>query len=400
VSSVPDYSFDVVRTDAGLAGLEREWLDLFARSGTQNPFAHPAWMIAWLRRFVPDADDRRVVVVRRGGEPVALAPLFLRRHGIGLAGGRVLQLAGGIPSPADPLTEKSEILLLQRDRRKIMRALIRHLALECDAWDWLGLTLPAPHGWFEHEWLPDAWQRRGAFVVHKGVRTFVVLPLPESWSELRLKRNLKEAVRRSTNRLAALGDAVELTFAEGERVPAAVGTLVDLHRRRAQDGDHLPHDDYFRVRGAADFVAEGVGRLAAAGRARIAILSVDGEALAARLLLTSNRSLFLSCSGADPAHWRLGAQTALVAASIRRAIEQGDELVNFSVTPDSGKLRWSEQLAFDHEFLVVSPSRRARIAFSTWWQLRAGRVLAGSRRVAAARIAVRPDREPLLAEPE
>jgi CelD/BcsL family acetyltransferase involved in cellulose biosynthesis len=393
----PPYSFEVLSTDGQLLALEREWCELFERSRTRNPFVHPAWMISWFRHFVPDAAERLVLAVRREGELVALAPLYRHSYGLGSASCRTLQLAGQ-GSRSDPLTEMSEILVAPDEQRRALRALLHHLADETGGWDWLGLTLAPQQGWFENEWLPEHWRRRGANVVHKGVRPFVVMELPESRSELLLKRNMKEALRKSRTRLEREG-RVETTFLDGGALPAAIETVVDLHRRRAELAGHLPHDDYFRDRAACTLVRGAGAAWAARGNAAVALLALDGVPIAGRLLLQANRTAFLSVSGSEPEYWRLGASVTLTAAAIGRAIDHGDELVNFSSSPDSAKLRWSEQLEFQHEFLVVAPFRRSRALFSAWWQLLASRQLARSRRRVVDQLAVRRDGESRRHEP-
>lgn len=375
------YRFELLQSDAELAALEPEWIDLFVRARAKNPFAHPSWVIPWFRHFVPDRDERIVVAMRREGELVAVAPIYYRHYGVGPLRARALQVAGGSPRSNDRLTEMSEILTLPGDRRKIFRGLVHHLALEVGGWDWLGVTLSPGQGWFEGDWLPDDWRRRGAFAVHKAVRTFVVLPLPASWSELRLKRNLKEALRRSKNRLAALDVPTEISFVEGEGLPHAVEGLMRLHGRRAEMAGRLTHDDYFQDPTTAALIRDAAQKWSSSGGATAAFLSLDGAPIAGRLLLDANRTHFLSFSGFEPEHWRLGASASLMAASIRRAIDLGGELVNFSVSPDSAKLRWSEQLDFQHEFVAVAPARRSRYLFSLWWQLSARRALTQTRRL-------------------
>ncbi|MGZ4335576.1 MAG: GNAT family N-acetyltransferase [Gaiellaceae bacterium] len=375
------YRFELLQSDAELAALEPEWIALFVRAQAKNPFAHPSWMIPWFRHFVPGRADRIVVAMRREDELVAVAPIYYRDYGVGSIRARALQLAGGSPRSNDRLTEMSEVLALPAERRKALRALVHHLALEVGGWDWLGITLSSGHGWFEGDWLPDAWRRRGAFAVHKAVRTFVVLPLPASWSELRLKRNLKEALRRSRNRLAALDVPSEISFVQGEALPDAVESLLRLHGRRAELSGRLSHDDNFQDPTTAGLVREAAQKWSRSGGATAAFLSLDGAPIAGRLLLDANRTHFLSFSGFEPEHWRLGASASLMAASIQRAIDLGGELVNFSVSPDSAKLRWSEQLDFQHEFVAVSPARRSRYLFSLWWQLSARRALTQTRRL-------------------
>ena len=380
-------AFDVLQRDVDLEALRSAWAELHGRCGTRNPFAHPAWMIPWLRLYVPATGDRVVLTVRRGGELVAVAPFYRRLYGIGRARARVLQLAGASPGPVDRLTEMREVLALPRQRRRILRALLHHVALSVGGWDWLDVSLPAEHGWFESQWLPESWQSGGANVVHKATRPFVVLPLPPAFDELPLKRNQREALRRARNRLAAAPGEVRITFAEGAEAVGAIEVVETLHRRRASVHGHLHHEDYLDSPEASVLLREAAAGWAEHGDLCGALLHLGDEPIAGRLLLGADRGVFLSLSGADPEHWRLCGGTALLEACIRRAIEQGADTVNFSSGVDSGKLRWSEQLALQHDFVVVAPGRRARSLFAAWWQLRARRALAASSRFVRAQAA-------------
>lgn len=376
------YVFDVLRSDEELRGIEAEWLELFGRSLTRNPFAHPAWVTSWLRHFVGDERRRLVLTARSGGELMGVAPFYKRTYRLGPIRAQCLQIAGGSPRPEDPLTEMSEILVARERWRTTMRALVQHVIVgNIGSYDWIGLTMTPEQGWFDDEWVPEAWQRRGAFAAHKGIRPFVLLPLPASWEELALKRNLKEAIRRSKNRLAALDGSSEVVFAEGEAVPEAVRRVQALHRRRAAMRDHLPHSDYFDDEAYARFARDASAGLAATGHASVALCHVDANPVAGRVVLRAHGDVFLSFSGVDPAYWHLGAATALIVASIREAISRRERTLNLSLNPDPAKLRWSNQLEFHNEFLVVAPSRRARAALQLFWQVRAGKSLAGRRQV-------------------
>jgi CelD/BcsL family acetyltransferase involved in cellulose biosynthesis/glycosyltransferase involved in cell wall biosynthesis len=381
------FSFDALSSNADLARVEPEWLELFERSATRNPFAHPAWIRAWLATFAR-AHDALVVTARRGGELVGVAPFYRRSYGVGPTSVTCLHVAGSSVPASDPLTEMSEILTLDDGRRRIIRALLNHVAQEhASGIDWLGLCLPPWQGWFDDEWLPEQWQARGAFAIHKDVRPFVVLPLPGSWEQLTLKRNLKEAIRRSKNRLAALDSPTEIVFAEGEAAARAIERIQELHSSRAVLRGHLDHDDYFATDAVSRFARTAATGLAATGHAAGALLTVGDTAIAGRVVLRAGGGAFLSFSGADPEHWALGASTALIVACIRRAIEQGDRSVNFSINPDGAKLRWSEEIEQHNEFLVVGPSRRAQRAFDLFWQMRAHRALARRKAVQRQRYA-------------
>ena len=382
------FAYAAVSADAELDDLQDEWLDLFRRSETSNPFVHPAWVEAWLQFFVADARDRIVVTARREGQLVAVAPFYRRVYRLGPIRVRCLQVAGSSPTNDDPLTEMSEILTLKEGRRRILRSVLHHVALEhMGDSDWIGLTLSPEQGWFDDDWLPDSWRQRRSVCVHKDTRPYVVLPLPPTWEELALKRNMKEAIRRSRNRLAALDPPAEIVFAEGDAAETAAARIQDLHRLRASLHGHFDHDNYFDDKATAEFARRAVAGLAATGHATATLLQVGDEPIAGRVVLRAGRGAFLSFSGADPAHWALGAPTSIIVACIRRAMEQGGNLLNFSLNPDAAKLRWSEQLELHNEFLVVGPSKRSQRLFTLFWHVRANRSLAwtGHRHIAAQR---------------
>jgi CelD/BcsL family acetyltransferase involved in cellulose biosynthesis len=371
-------TFDLFRTEDELDTLTASWHELFERSGTQNAFAHPAWMRTWLRLFVPEPKNRCILAVRRGGSLVGLAPFYYRRVGHG----RTLQLAGA-PVDKDPLTELSEVLALPEARRQVLRALFSELVTEhADGCDWLGLTLPPEHGWFNEDWIPQAWRASGAFSMHKTVRSFSVLPLAERWEDLPLKRNLRNAIRRSENRHGKLDGRVVVRLSTGDDVAEAARRVQDLHRLRARADRGVLHNDYFGDPRVAELGASGVSALAESGNAYVALCELDGEPVAGRIALRAGGSTFVSYSGLDPQQWQLSSPTLLLAAIARRAIEQGDRSLNLSLNPDAAKQRWTQQIEIHNEFVVVAPSVRSRFLFSLFWQARFGRVLRDQRRAA------------------
>lgn len=368
--------FEVLQTDVELEGFVPAWTDLFVRSGTRNPFAHPAWLGRWLKQFVAEPGRRRILAVYRDGELLAVAPFYYRRVGHG----RTLQLAGA-PQHEDPLTESSEILTLPDTRRQVLRALLEQLVLEhASGCDWIGLTLPSEHGWFDDEWIPGIWSRRGGFSMLKSVRPYAVLPLAESWDEMPLKRNMRNAVRRSENRHARLGDRVELRIATGDDVREAALEVQHLHRRRAGAVRGGRHNDYFGDIRISNLGVEGTSALARSGNAHVALCLIDGEPTAGRVVLRAGGEAFLSYSGLDPRYWELSSSTLLITEIVRRAIADGDRSLNLSLNPDSAKQRWTQRVDIHNEFVVVAPSRRSRTLFSLFWQARSARALRDKRR--------------------
>ena len=88
----------VVDSRAGLASLAGAWDELAVAAG--RPFCAPAWMLAWLDHAAAAGTAPRAIVVREGGELVALAPLVL-------AGRRLKLMAGGVSAGVDVVARRS-----------------------------------------------------------------------------------------------------------------------------------------------------------------------------------------------------------------------------------------------------------------------------------------------------
>jgi CelD/BcsL family acetyltransferase involved in cellulose biosynthesis len=259
-----------------------------------------------------------------------------------------------------------------------------HLCAQVSDWDWVEFELGPTQGWFEREWIPQHGAGSGSVGMHKGSRAFVVLRLPRTWEELRgtLKRNVKESIRRGSNRLGR--EAHEWRIVEPgpgeESLERSLATLIALHKARARLTGTEPHPDYFADPREEAFLYDVGRRMRPAGGFTPLILEVEGEEIAARLVLDTRDSAFFSVSGADPAWWRYSAGTTLLAAAFRRAIERGQTIANLSHGPDVSKLRWSEELQYAQSFLLVGERLRSRLAFAAFWHLRAEYIRRDQRR--------------------
>jgi CelD/BcsL family acetyltransferase involved in cellulose biosynthesis len=351
-----------------LVAIEPEWRALFRDSGAPNPFALPAWAITWARHFVAPGRLRCIAVREDGGRLVGLAPLYLDVRGTRLRVAR-LRLLGARDAP--DLSEIQQVLALPGNEREVLRAVVRHALAELDAWDWLELMLAPGQGWLEPQWVPP----EQGFVLHKATWAYVVLPLQATWEAQRaqLKRNVRESIRRSENRLRADGRPWRIEDGhDPEAARAAIAALVRLNRARGELEGKESHRTAFPSGRDAAFALDAALALAPDGHLETLVLRAEEEA-AALLTLSANGTVFLSASGLDPAWWRHGPGTALVAEALRRAIARGAREANLSSGPDRAKLRWSEELRYAHEFVIARRGRRRRLLLDAYWLARAAR---------------------------
>jgi CelD/BcsL family acetyltransferase involved in cellulose biosynthesis len=359
--------------------LRPQWDQLYQSSNSGNPYAAPDWVETWLRHF---ADEREIEVlsVSRDERLVGVAPCYVRRVG---RAARAVQFAG--TGRHDALTELPGVLSEPEESRSVLRAVVRHWCDRSAEWDWLELPIAGQQGWFEPEWLSG--EPAGRPVIrHKTTRPSVILPLPgdaERPDALRglLKRNVKESVRRGRNRLGRTGEAWTITAHTGpEQIGSAWPILARLHAARAGLAGPRRHPDALGVPGRPEFLAEVLPLLAAHGRAEILTLDVAGEPVAAQAVLLAPRASYLAFSGVDPRWWDVSPVTLLHLAAGERAVERGHDELNLSVGPDVAKLRWSELVVQNPDFVLCGPRRRSRLAY-TGYALAAE--LAGIRREAA-----------------
>jgi hypothetical protein len=372
-----------VHTRRDVDALLPGWRALHRRAGAWSPFSDPDAQLAWCDLFVP-AGRERIVAVRRTatGDLVAVVPLFevaVRAPGLTV---RTLQAFGALHEPL--LHELPEVLVDPACARPALAAVVGWLARSGD-WDWVELPLRQDQGWFESRWATDA-GLHGAIVVHKDVVPTVVLPLPSSGEPPALKRNLRESLRRSRNRIDRLPGECTLDRVEpgDPRWEQALDDLRRLHAARARMGGVVAHDDVFDGTSQTALLQALAGS-GARTRPRIHRLVHDGTAVAALLTLDAVDRTWLAVSGVTPAHWALGAVTLLQWEAVQEAVRAGRRAVCFPTGVDTAKLRWSEDVRLSHVFVLVGPRRRSRLWFRAYWLARGLRSIRSHERRAAVR---------------
>lgn len=352
-SSARALSVDVAPLE-WLAGEGRaEWDALFERQdGLGNPFCAPEWVETWYAHFTAPA-QRVVLLVRRGDELVGVAPLFTddgraARYGIASR----LRLVGA--GQGGSLLELPQVLSDPRLAREVLREVVGATMREQPAGrpaDWTEITVPTAQGWFEPEWAYSTGEKV-AFHRSQLPRACVVLALGPDWESTRagLKRNLKESLRRSRNRLSKDGRAWKVVPRTTDLDPAAVETFLRLHRQRSAHGSSVSHRDAYADPAYQAFLRDLLPALGRRGRATLLELHLDDRVVAVQLALHAPGVTYFHSSGVDPEVWSLGPVTFLQEQLVRGAVERGDSWINFSPGPNVAKLRWSSTVDVHQDF--------------------------------------------------
>lgn len=340
------------------ASLKNEWIRVFDRSRTQNPFLSWEWVSAWVEHFC--GERLRTVVVRERERTIAIAPFHLNRYLIGPGlYTNALQLLG--PKEVQHLFEMREILAEPGYEALAMAAILDRVATG-SGYDWIELSAYGS-GLATLTELLEA-RNDGRFKVEVGPMTEIpVVALEDTWDAQRqkLKRNIKESIRHCYNSLRRDGHA-HLYLADGGEADAraAAARLVDLHHQRALLAERRWHRDHFADDAIRAFELDVLRRMHDAGRLRFAEVTIDGQVVANRACLQTHGSVYLYYSGFDPAWWKYSVMTLLVTETIREAIANGMSNVNFSPGIDDSKSRWSPELIPMRSITLVRTSAVSR----------------------------------------
>ena len=348
-----------------------------------NPFLAPTWVLQWYDKFVQPG-DRVVLVVRRTreddvpGEVLGILPMHVDHKSVGplRVARRLLPVGAGVG--VTPL-ELPGLLSADGMSRQIGSALTS--ALLATDHDWSELVLAPHQGWLDYEWL-EASPASVTFGECVRARACVVLPLQPTWDQTRatLKRNIKESIRRSANRLKKDGRAFEVVRHGTDLDEAVVERFLLLHqvRSRATRSSKKLHPDVYEGGPHRRLMVEALPRLGREGRASVFELYLAGEHVASQVALHSPGTSYVHSSGFKEEEWDLGVVTHLQAELVRHAIERGDTVVNFSPGPNVSKLRWSEQLWVTHEFAVGGGSHALTLRFASFDMLSSVRLMVQS----------------------
>ena len=275
---------------------------------------------------------------------VGVAPFYRSRaRALGAMGSTRLHLLGA--GARDSVSELTEPLILPQRRRAVLRTIISETT-SCADWDWLELALPADHGWLETQWLPMRGTHPQFLALPKSMTASVILELDQANDTVQLKRNMRRNMRHRRNQLLQQGATAETErLDQPGQIEAGLQLLSRLHGARSGMTGVPWHPNTLETTRVRAFLADSITAMAAAKRAAIFVLRINGQPAAAQLVLIANGCYYLAMSGLDPARWQVSPLTLLTAAIIDDAAANGATRVNLSTGPNSanspGAKRWN-----------------------------------------------------------
>lgn len=328
--------------------LRDPWRDLVASSSTASPFQTWEWQSTWCRHY---GGSRRphALAVWEGGDLVGLMT-FVRS----LGPWRPLRPLGIGPSDyLQPLARAGY-------DSPVAEAVAHHIR------GFKGVDLADVQQ--VRESTPLAAELRGETTIEQA--TCLVLDLPATYDAYlaTLGKSLRYDVRKLDKSLFKEGRAVLRSYGSDE-VQAGFDILLDQHRKRWRKRG-LPGAFVGR---ATRFHREWLPQAAKAGWLWLSVLELDGQPIGAIYAMTLGDAAYYYQAGFDPEQGAVSPGTLLVAATIRRAIEEGRTRFDFMRGDEPYKRRWKPQHELRNlRFLVPGGGPLGQIGSS--WNLAGSRV--------------------------
>jgi CelD/BcsL family acetyltransferase involved in cellulose biosynthesis len=302
----------------------------------ERPYCAPGWLLAWWRHVAPAGARLSVVVVRDEGDVVAVAPFYTYRW----RGLRVRALlATDISSRVEPLVRPGYDL-------PAAQAIAAALAGDRRSFDVLALFgLPESSDWAGR--LRTAWPGRKPLLHRRPgqLAPTVSLGFPDldAWFSSR-SSNFRHQMRRFRRRLTEAGATFRVTASVAE-LEHDVREFERLHRGR---WDHRGGTTAFPG-GTTEMLVEAGRELLPSGRFRLALIEIDGQAIAAQLYLAAGGELTVWNTGFDDAYAELrpsyvclvdGVGAGLAGGYSRFDLGAGSQRYKYRFADGEDRLEW------------------------------------------------------------
>ncbi|TAK10199.1 MAG: GNAT family N-acetyltransferase [Candidatus Manganitrophaceae bacterium] len=310
-----------VTTVEALEALRPEWSALYERCAGATPFQSPEWLLSWWKCF--GAGQLWVLVLRRGGRLVGLAPFFIGSLGEG-APRHVGFIGTGITDTLD--------LLLEPGLESVGALRILERLAQCSArWDLCDFQelrpdsalLTASRSALHFRIVPQSVSPR--LLLPEGTNLETILPPVH-------RRNL----RRARRRLEAAGRFV-FDRADAHTFPALLEDFFRLHENRweKREGAGVLADPAIRAfhrEAAAGFLRQGALRLYG--------LRLGETVIASLYAFRKGSGLYCYLSGFDPEKADYSPGALLLKHAIEEAIGEGLREVDFLRGKEPYKYLW------------------------------------------------------------
>ena len=324
-----------VGSEEGLFESKGDWNRLFAQASAQNPFLMWEWMASWWRHF--GAGKRlHLLLVRREGELIGIAPFYQREIRIGGISFRALSFLGDEAVGSDHL----DLLSRSGCEDEVAEAIAQTWLNARRDWDFVALRHSAeasPHVARLLRLSEEGWR-----VQRQEGELCPFLRLEPTWEAFLNQRSasMRYTIRRKIRNLEKEHPVEFVMIEDLHEGRSGMERLISLHQKRWGDRGG---SDAFVSEIKLPFHRETAEAFFQKGMARLFFLKVEGETVAALYGFLIGRRFFYYQAGFDPSWKGKSVGLVLMAKCIETAIAQGWSEFDFLRGPEEYKSHWTSE---------------------------------------------------------
>jgi len=332
------------RTTEAFQALRRDWEALVDRCPQATLYQTFDWNESWWSAFRL-RKRLRIVVVRRSGQLIGIAPLYVSSH-LGTPLRRLAFLGTGCSDYMDLICEK-------KDASEVWNSVTRHLTHR-PGYDMADLQHLASWSVLRNLVEPRIQWGHDRVAHLRSQEPCPYLPLPATWDEL--AKSMGKKMRSNIgyyDRLLVRDHPTAETKVAGEaEMYQAMTDLFELHQKR-WNARLLPG-----VLGGArtqSFHCEVAKRFLRNGALRMHVTQVEGKTVAALYCYRFRDRYYYYLGGFLPEMAKYSLGTVLTAHAIKQAISEGCIEFDFLRGAEPYKYRWTDQERMNHRLLLPRP---------------------------------------------
>jgi CelD/BcsL family acetyltransferase involved in cellulose biosynthesis len=321
--------------------LEQEWTDLFERSGRSSQlFQGHRWLWHWCNHFLPadqSTSSLAIVTGRRDGRLVIVSPL-VRTTSMGLAH---LSFMG------DPVSQYGDVLVEAGPQAQADVRAAWTFALRSTNVDFVSLRKVRADAS-----IAPVLAESSAIITERQVAPYVAFEGETDFSkfETRYSKASRRNRKRQLRRLQDLGETTFERLGPGEAARDAVSLAISMKRGWLKDRGLVSA-------AITDARTEAFFRDCAAGERKdtsleVGLIRTNGEVAAVELALSCQDRVAVHVIAYNLKFEKTGAGGLLMQDSIRRACENGQEVLDLLAPGSSYKFDWTDRAIDVNDYAV------------------------------------------------
>ena len=336
----------IIRTREEFDALREPWNRLVDTIEDQEPFYRWEWAAANFDHLFDENDEFFIVVLERGKDLFAIAPLCIQREGFGPFQGKVLRTITG-----DHADYGAFYLHPDFNHRDLIKRLLKALFSNRDSWDLLHLLNFSSRS-SQSFLLSDVAQND----FHVPCRFSEQILTPYFRFGKDESKIIPKEIRNIERRERDLRDShnVEITI-DGKFSEQFWNRMIELHRNRWQESNFL-ESSY------CNFIRQVIRYLEPVGATSFSWMKIDGELVALELGFQTEKKIGSYMPAYDPRYSKFSPGGILLKHLMEHFSDKKEEL-DFMRGNEMYKFFWTDSVAANHNLLVESGSTTSK-AFS------------------------------------